>query len=172
MKVTDQPNPEGVSEKNRAFTHYPYSCPTQSSVIAANLNLDGVALVPIALSQTNPSCYSECFDASSKDLNINPNCDGSEVRETSCVVATTMICINSDASSEEPGCSTVSPQFNSTDVRPVPKAGPRKGTQKEKKILTAPPVREKLAEKEAKKVDDKAKKSFDRKKDNSEQKQS
>ena len=41
--------------------------------------------------------------------------------------------------------------------------------KKRKKILTAPPVRKKLAEEEANKVNDKAKKLFDRKKDNSEQ---
>ena len=46
-EVTDRPNPEGVTEKNQASTHSPYSCPTQSSAIAANLNLDGVALVPL-----------------------------------------------------------------------------------------------------------------------------
>ena len=81
------------------------------------------------------------------------------------VVDTTVICINSDASAEEPCCSTVSPQFNPTDVRPMPKAGLRKETQKEKKkILTAPPVKKKLAEEEAKKVNNKAKKLFDRKK--------
>ena len=49
------------------------------------------------------------------------------------------------------------------------KAGPRKGTQKEKKktlkTLTALPVRKKLVEEEAKKVNDKAKKLFDRRKD-------
>ena len=106
--------------------------------------------MPIALSQTNPSCSSECFDASSSNLNINPS-DDSEVRKTSCVVDTTVIYINPDASAEEPCCSTVSLQFNTTDVRPMPKAGPRKGAQKKKKILTAPPVRKKLAEEEAKK---------------------
>ena len=48
----------------------------------------------------------------------------------------------------------------------MPKAGPRKGTpKKSKKMLTAPPVRKKLAEEEAKKVNEKAKKLFDRKKD-------
>ena len=100
----------------------------------------------------HPSFSSECFDASSSNLNINPS-DDSKVRETSSVVDTTVICINPDASAEEPCCSTVSPQFNTTDVRPMPKAGPRKGTQKEKKkILTAPPVRKKLAEEEAKKL--------------------
>ena len=163
-EVTDRPNPDGVTEKNQASTHFPYSCLTQLSVIAANPNLDGVALVPIALSQTNPSCSSECFDTSSSNLNVNPS-DDLEVRETSCVVDTTVICINPDASAEKPCCSTVSPQFNPTDIRPMPKAGPRKGTQKEKKkILTAPPVRKKLAEEEAKKVNGKAKKLFDRKK--------
>ena len=130
--------------------------------------------MPIALSQTNPSCSSECFDASSNNLNINP-CDDSEARETFCVVDTTVTCINPDASAEEPCCSTVSPQFNPTDVRPMPKAAPRKGNQKGKKkrrleILTTTPVREKLAEEEAKKVNGKAKKKlFDRKKDNSKQ---
>ena len=114
--------------------------------------------MPIALSQSNPSFSSECFDASSSNLNINPS-DDSEIREISCVVDTTVICINSDASAEEPCCSIVSPQFNPTDVRPMSKAGPRKGTQKEKKkILTAPPFRKKLAEEEAKKVNDQAKK--------------
>ena len=49
-EITDQPNPEDVTEKNQASTHFPYSYPTQSSVVAANLNLDEVALVPIALS--------------------------------------------------------------------------------------------------------------------------
>ena len=109
--------------------------------------------MPVALSQTNPSCSSECFDTSSSNLNINPS-DDSEVRETFCVVDTTVICIHPDVLAEEPCCSTVSPQFNPTDVRPMPKAGPRKGTHKEnkKKILTAPPVREKLAEEEAKKL--------------------
>ena len=165
-EVTDRSNPDGVTERNQASTHSPYSCLTQLSVITANLNLDGVALVPIALSQTNPSRSSECFDASSSNLNINPS-DDSEVRETSCVVDTTVTCINPDASAEEPCCSTVSPQFNPTDVRPMPKAGPKNGTQKKKKrkkILTALPVRKKLAEEEAKKLNDKAKKLFGRKK--------
>ena len=172
--VTNRPNPEDVTERNQASTHSKYSCPTQSPIIATNLNLDGVALVSIALSQTNPSCSSECFDASTSDLNINP-CDDSEARETSCVVDTTVICINPDASAEELCCSTVSPQFNPTDVRPMPKAGPRKGNHKRKKkrrseILTATPVREKLAEEEAKKVNGKAKKKlFDREKDYSKQ---
>ena len=112
--------------------------------------------MPIALSQTNPSCSSECFEASSNNLNINPS-DDSEARKTSCVVDTTVTCINPDALAEEPCCSTVSLQFNPTDVRPMPKAGPRKGNQKGKKkrrseILTATPVREKLAEEEAKKL--------------------
>ena len=86
------------------------------------------------------------------------------------MVDTTVICINPDAAAEEPYCSTVSPQFNTTDVRPMPNAGPRKGIQKEKKkILRALPVRKKLAEEEAEKVNDKAKKLFDRKRDNSKQ---
>ena len=89
---------------------------------------------------------------------MNP-CDDSEARKTSGVVDTTVNCINPDASAEEPCCSTVSPRYNPTDVRPVPKADPRKRTQKEKKkrrseILTATPFREKLAVEEAKKVND------------------
>ena len=131
-KVSDRPNPEGVTEKNQASTHSPYSCPIQSLVIAANLNLDGVALVPTALSQTNTLCSSECFDASSNNLNTNP-CDDSEVRETSCVVDTTVICINPDASSKEPCCFIVSPHFIPTDVRLMTKAGLRKEIKKKKK---------------------------------------
>ena len=94
------------------------------------------------------------------------------MQKTSGVVDTTVICINTDASAEEPCCSTVSPLFNPTDVRSVLKGELRKGAQKEKKkrrseILTATPFREKQAEEEAKKVNDKAKKLFDRKKDKS-----
>ena len=88
--------------------------------------------MPIALSQTNPSCSSECFDASSSNLNINPS-DDSEVRETFWAVATTVICINPDASAEEPCCSTNSPQFNPTYAKSWSEK--RNPNRKEKKMF-------------------------------------
>lgn len=73
--------------------------------------------------------------------------------------------VSNDPASVDQPCSSSSTRFVPSELRPLPKAGPRKGTNKRSRkrkseVLTDTPIRAKLAEEETRKSKNKAKKKL------------
>ena len=156
-QVTNRPNPNNVTERQQAPN---FECPTEPPINAASINVDKVNLMPNAVPLSDTSCSSHCFDASDRGMNI-PSFSSENCVALGIVNSTGIDC-NESASIEQP-CTSSNTEFSPSALRPRPKAGSRKGTKKksgkrQSEILTETPVREKLAEEEARKKNGEAKK--------------